>query len=511
MPGRTICFVCGSPGADLSLRIKAHERAPYFPFLEHHDPPKGSRLPGTDGIVDSCRVCFAFLTQQWETYERSKTPAIKRLYWLKRADNGHFTGAEMRLQGEYIAQIMGLQYQPGLDGPNSPDTSTRDGVSPIQYRKDDRVTPDVPHRSFSSIHSADERHTMHSDTKMAIKSTSNNNVSAIKIPKMSQSPKGIAQNVMQHHPRASHGDGVLDLTIKKEERSTPTGTPQSNIHEMSFACYICVKVSDAKNCKCINSCLQPTSEPFFPVLQKIPRPPEAIEMNYLGQVLVCSDCKTSLYQQWQAYELSGVRLQDRVYKLYGETAAYSNLSMSVERRMSESNVSSEYEKYVCYLCGKSYHEDLIRMLYTVAPREPNMATLFFPFVRELRRPHGAQPLKADGTVMSCRNCYAELYQQWQIQEAQQIPVLHRKYSLSFLSQDGQSQARHPEVQSTLSIDVKHTPADSVSQASASDLRSPLNIQISEADPVVGSNSGSSNQSSQGLLAIATSSDKQVGL
>lgn len=108
MSGRHVCFVCGSLGAESSLRIKPHDRLPYFPFLEHHDPPKGARLPTSNGNVDCCRVCYAFLTQQWETYERSKTPAIKRLYWLKRADDGHFTGAEMRLQGEYIAQIMGL-------------------------------------------------------------------------------------------------------------------------------------------------------------------------------------------------------------------------------------------------------------------------------------------------------------------------------------------------------------------------------------------------------------------
>lgn len=116
MSSRTVCFVCGNLGADSGrvLHTKPRlDKGPYFPFLEDHEPPKGARQVGADGTVDGCRVCHAFLTQQWDTHERNKTPSLKRLYWLKRADNGQFTGAVMRQQGEYIAQVMGLQYNPG--------------------------------------------------------------------------------------------------------------------------------------------------------------------------------------------------------------------------------------------------------------------------------------------------------------------------------------------------------------------------------------------------------------
>ena len=86
------------------MHIKPRENGSYFPFLEHHDPPKGAKLPSSDGTVQSCRVCSAMLNGQWDSFERTKTPAIKRLYWLKRCDNGQFTGAEMKIQGEYAAQ-----------------------------------------------------------------------------------------------------------------------------------------------------------------------------------------------------------------------------------------------------------------------------------------------------------------------------------------------------------------------------------------------------------------------
>jgi hypothetical protein len=98
--------------------------------------------------------------------------------------------------------------------------------------------------------------------------------------------------------------------------------------------------------------------------------------------------------------------------------------------MQQIDLSQTNLEHVCYICGNIYPGELIRSLFTVPSNEPSMGTLFFPFVRELSRPAGAEPLRSDGSVLACRNCYEALYKQWQLQEMERIPLIQRQYTLS---------------------------------------------------------------------------------
>ena len=91
------CYVCGSPNsATHFLRTKPPITSqPYFPFLKHHKQPVDCKPSNNDGFVSVCYVCYSFLISQWESHEKNKTPYYSRLYWLKRVDQGPYSGTDI--------------------------------------------------------------------------------------------------------------------------------------------------------------------------------------------------------------------------------------------------------------------------------------------------------------------------------------------------------------------------------------------------------------------------------
>ena len=446
MPGRLVCFVCGNVGVETSIHVKPQESGPFFPFLEHHDPPKGSRQPAYDGSVDCCRVCYAFLTTQWDLYEKSKTPAIKRLYWLKRADNGNFTGAEMRLQGEYIAQVMGLQYQPG------------------SFDLDNALSPE------------------HQGVESNFHTRSHSNSSR-------PQPQSLSHHIQQEQREASSAkpfDSALDLSTPKKELdqfkaskgTRSVRTPDSQ----DFVCFVCGQQQALSHGSYINIFQQNVNEPYFPVLESVKPYVGSDPITRSGQAKVCGHCKITLYQQWQAYETSGTPVPLRTYKI--PTKILKGVESEGEKTNSSADLNSNF---ICYICGNPNPIESAGLLNTLPPKSPASIVMFFPFIRELDRPRGAEPLRPDGSVLACVKCYGSLSHQWQVQEVEGVPLYHRNYSLHFLS-------------------IKQPMQEIKSSATNSDSESvkPLNIQISMASPVQKSRDPVSTAfpTTQGLLAIA---------
>ncbi|XP_050398933.1 genetic suppressor element 1 isoform X3 [Patella vulgata] len=432
MPSRIVCFVCGNIGADLHLNIKQKDKGPYFPFLEQHEPPKGCRLPGGDGVVDSCTVCFAFLRQQWEAYERNKTPAIKRLYWLKRSDNGHFTGAEMKFQGEYMAQVMGLQYQ------------SNDGYEP--------VSPDEAGYSRDSSYS--------------------------RPPPQTPRPK-------LPPPVANNTDGALDLSVptKPPESSRQQGLKAPSGSKECFVCFTCAYEKPLSHCKIVSAIRHAANEPFFPFLETLAPPRGSTPINTQGVTRVCNECFELLVSQWLSYERAGTPTSARLFKVKDN---YIGLSTSLSAEVPKKEKISASE--ICYLCGQPWPSASVKPLFISGGKNQ----MFFPFIRELRRPQGARPLNPDGSVLCCNNCHSNLQTQWHHYELERVQPLERRYSL--LPINGRDAIHVPPNRDKPVIEDGES-SNSKSSLKSSDITQPLNIQISKSpqQSLTGGN--------HGLLAI----------
>ena len=387
MLSRVVCFVCGSHGGVCSLHIQARDNGAYFPFLENHDPPKGARLPTSAGTIDACRVCYAFLLQQWESYERTKTPPVKRLYWLKRVDNGTFTGAEMRIQGEYAAQVMGLQYQPSGSGTLSPYDYTPP-VNTSRSMTTSRKGVISPGGSSYIPPQPGYDDTSRSTSRAASRSASaHEKAEALDLSVMTPKPE----------PRqpAIHPTPPQESLPKRKQQTPPEPSPRS-MEGSAIVCYVCAKEYPASLGRYIYAMKQGEDEPFFPFFYNIPPPKGSMPLTKNGLTKACSGCRKTLSRQWRYFDGNNVPLDQRVYQIDDKPVPYQQLpgqsSTAVMGRSSSRGAPAENraDDELCYLCEKVISKDNLEILQTLPPEKNSKYVMYFPFIAKLRRPNGAR-------------------------------------------------------------------------------------------------------------------------
>jgi len=280
-PARNICFVCGNVGHSdqYLLRSKPTNNVsePYFPFLESHEPPAGYRhFNRQDSSVKTCYLCYSLLIQQWERYQRDNTPHSRRLYWLKRCDNGPYTGAELHTQGEYAAQILGLSVEP-------------------MHREPSLTSGYVTPASVSTLQPEDKRPSPHPSSA----------------PVTTPTPTPIPAPAPEAKP--SLHDSALDLrqspaiSLPHSTRSSSSGTA-TDILDLSMpdknsateVCYVCGEEHARGSLTQISA--KPVANnttPFYPSLILHPRPARSRPMDSAGRVQACAVCYQHLLQQWQ--------------------------------------------------------------------------------------------------------------------------------------------------------------------------------------------------------------------
>jgi len=382
-----VCYVCGSRGASCILYVRPQNSGmSYFSFLESHVPPRGAKKPAIDGAVHACTVCSAFLNQQWDSFERTQTPLIKRLYWLKRIDNGAFTGAEMSVQGEYVAQLMGLHG--GI-------SASCGGGSPFEYNNHAGISCGKP----NLIASDDEESVASDSTNGALD--------------LSTSPR--------------KQDGPTRKRNLTKTSNTGVGTKKRSTNGImsNVICYTCRSSCHQTLARFIFAFKSNSDEPHFPFLLDICPPAGAMQLTKAGVTQVCAHCRKALTRQWRSYESRGICETDRVY--WVNDVSYPERHKSLhenvvcdQKQKSAPCISTD----ICYLCGRPDGAT-----HWIATRTGSEMEMVLPFVAQLKCPAGARPIGSDGRTRICNLCYVHIKEQWQKFDADSIPQEERTFDL----------------------------------------------------------------------------------
>nr|XP_032524232.1 uncharacterized protein LOC116775440 [Danaus plexippus plexippus] len=417
-----VCFVCGGAGFgdQYTIRVKPDPQQasePYFPFLCGHSAPLGYRPEGDhEGSVRACCVCYTFLRQQWEQYDRENKPHSQRFYWMKRLDGKPFIGADMSFQGEYAAQVLGLGAEREDSRPNETARVTADtkdnssdspppaarvvvvGVVGVAVRwwwwggGEEEVLDLRCEPSVISVGSQASGASEPAGFLEAVHSTVRSNASVYSAASTSSSERDI-----------------LDLSM-----------PDKNC--MTEVCYVCgdeYRRGSLANLLTNEPKDKASKQAYFPIFgEQHPRPARSRPKDAAGTVRACAACHHHLLQQWNVYQMRGVPAHERVYTLRtrppsllppsplslassGDKSVVTHAhSPSLERPPSQATAS-----FVCYVCGVSAPSSQLRLVYCCPnpEREP-----YYPFITTLKPHPDASPISPQGMVQICAACYKSI-------------------------------------------------------------------------------------------------------
>lgn len=453
------CFVCGSavnPGKELSLQAKYQREkdGPFFPFLQGQDPAPGAFEIGPDGDALVCAVCHCFLHEQWNAFQRNRTPIEKRMYWLKRpykcdsrsiaydlerrmsignydandsdfsfSDNDNLSEQDLDFSGRVMHNNNSGNVAKDGDRKNavsiksSPESvrcSVRPNAAHDVPKSDRRATKFISHTSRLSVSVIPHQHGI---TSMRTSAPDNQIVSWNNDWIHASASVSEACNRCEINFTSNYeNEGAASSSRLNAQRSRAV-KHHLNVFADECDCYICgSRLSKGGHFKVfVQKQERASCDPFFPFLCLRTPPPGAVPLNPGGYTLVCSTCHSSLTQQWQKFEVADVPVHQRLYVVPLSASVATPFTPPV---MEESEdgltkvhqlLSMQYNlREACYLCGQDCGRE-IKVVY--ARSSDACRAMNFPFINLLPCPPNAQSMH-NAQVHCCILCHKILEDVW---------------------------------------------------------------------------------------------------
>lgn len=446
------CFVCGSDQAKLSIYSKpTGNREPFFPFLDYQKPQTDTDKVESDDQYIVCNVCYAFLVQQWNTYEENGTPLSKRLYWMKhRKGQEHgdlmesfYDKKERSEDNQSIHNSFGFEDEsnPASFQENSSSNCISDNESIVLMPKD------WNENAKEWIENADEKNECNDDGENQIETKCKEErpcfICRQLMPLASLKPVHTKPQMRKEVPFypslvTLHTNAVFEIDslgrflacskcnkklLFQWHLSVQRGIPVSDrkyvlgenaISANKLACFICGR-DDEPNMKDLRCMKTIEDGAYFPFLKNLREPPKAEPISSEGTVKCCKKCAINISDQWFDYAEKKVPLCDQVYIVGGKAGTSSKIDTAP--------VPDEKE-LVCLICQCTEIRKNMKEVYS----NP-YANMDLSFLEKIQKQPKSYFVRSSGQALVCLTCYNSLICQWEQFDLNNVPLDMREYKL----------------------------------------------------------------------------------
>eukprot|EP00075_Anas_platyrhynchos_P032931 XP_027322184.1 genetic suppressor element 1 [Anas platyrhynchos] len=402
------CFICGggiSRGKELKLQVRPpRDHRPFFPFLQHQEPAPGARAVSAEGCALVCAVCRCFLGEQWDSFERSRTPVEKRMYWLKRPH-----------QCEAAPGGTGLRRgAPGWDPAAAP--GRREDEEEEEEEEEEEDEGPAAGSELSELSDAEPLSEAEGPggTGRPLSPAGSTLVCPCCFASLMQQWQSFELANVPVLQRLY----VVPLNATAAAAVAPKGRrgPKedgASVPTAPEACYLCGeecgKEARPVAAKITNGNAKSTMH--FPFLSLLPCPPGAKGLNKHWEVSSCRKCYGVLQDLWAMYR--ACHNEELIASVQSFLGRYHQVFSAGEPGGLAGHPGGKPGPgSVCYICGAELGAGKEFQLNVNPPGRFGEKEPFFPFLTVYPPAPRARPADSTGLVATCVLCYHDLLGQW---------------------------------------------------------------------------------------------------